>query len=409
MKMDVKSLINPYSLISVRKVCFLSTFPPRKCGIAVFTQDLIDSLDRSGNFLSEVVAVNKKDFEMHYGRRVPWQIRRDVEEDYVYAAKMLNRSDFDLVNVQHEFGIFGGGWGSYLLSFLETLNKPVVITLHTVQPGFAPEAQSVLSEIVRLSDAVVVMGQTAVKLLVSYGVRRKKIFVIPHGCPIVPFISTGNAKVKLGLDGRKVLCTFGLISKGKGIEYAIRALPSIFERHPEVVYLIVGQTHPEIQLTEDESYRKSLIELTEKLGMEDHVVFENRFLPKDELLTYLQATDVYLTPYVGRGQISSGTLVYALGVGRVVVSTPYLQACEVLNSGRGLFCDFRNASSIALAVNRVLDDASLKAKIERKAYAYGRDFTWSKVASKYSTLFGKVIMNIKDSPAVLGAAKTVEV
>jgi glycosyltransferase involved in cell wall biosynthesis len=369
----------------------LSTFPPRKCGIAVFTKDLIDKLDLAENFLSEVVAINKKAFENNYERRVRWQIRRDVKADYACAAKLLNSSDFDLVNVQHEFGIFGGEWGSHLLSFLKILKKPVVTTLHTIQPDFAPEAQFVLEEVIRLSEAVVVMGETATKLLNSYGIRREKIFIIPHGCPDVPFVSSADVKPELGLDGRSVLCTFGLISKGKGIEYAIKALPSIVERHPEVVYLIMGQTHPEVQLTEDEFYRKSLADLVSELGMQDHVIFENRFLPRDELLTYLQAADVYLTPYIGRGQISSGTLIYALGTGRAVVSTPYLHAYEVLNSGRGLFCDFKDAPSIALAVNKILDSGMLKSRIERKAYAFSRDFTWTKVAKKYSSLFSNVI------------------
>jgi glycosyltransferase involved in cell wall biosynthesis len=373
-------------------VCFVSTFYPRKCGIAVFTKDLVDHLDILGEFApSKVIAVNKREPFDFYEQNVKWQVRQNEEIDYVRIANQVNSSNFDVINIQHEFGIFGGEWGNYLLSFLERVKKPVVTTLHTVQPDFEPEALRALKEIVFRSKAIVVNGTSAAKILSQYGLPTEKIWVIQHGCPYVPFTFSDDVKPSLNLKGRIVLCTFGLISRGKGIEYSIQALPSIIAKHPEVLYLIIGETHPEVKLSEDENYRKGLTALVEDLGLQDHIKFQNRFLSKSELIKYLQATDVYITPYLGKNQISSGTLVYALGIGRAVVSTPYLHAQEVLADGRGLFCDFKNPSSIADAVNKLLDNNNLKRKIEQKAYEYSRSFTWFEVAKKYAEVFKQVI------------------
>jgi glycosyltransferase involved in cell wall biosynthesis len=335
--------------------------------------------------------VNKRDPIDSYEQNVKWQIRQNEEIDYAQVANQVNSSNFDVINIQHEFGIFGGEWGNYLLSFLERVKKPVVTTLHTVQPDFEPKALRVLKEIVFRSKAIVVNGSSAAKIISQYGFPTEKIWVIQHGCPYVPFTFSDDVKPSLNLKGRTVLCTFGLISRGKGIEYSIQALPSIIAKHPEVLYLIIGETHPEVKMSEDENYRKGLTALVEDLGLQDHVKFQNRFLPKSELILYLQATDVYITPYLGKNQISSGTLVYALGTGRVVVSTPYLHAQEVLADGRGLFCDFKNPSSIADAVNKLLANNSLKRKIEQKAYEYSRSFTWFEVAKKYAEVFKQVI------------------
>jgi glycosyltransferase involved in cell wall biosynthesis len=377
-----------------KRVCFLSTYIPRKCGIAVFTKDLVQNLDLTGDFApAQVIAVKKRDSTEHYGQRVTWQIVKDEEKDYTQVANQVNVSNVDVVNIQHEFGIFGGNWGSYILSFLENVSKPVVTTFHTVQPDFEPDALRVLEEIVSRSAAVVVTGRTAANILIRYGVPAEKLQIIPHGCPDVPFTSSEAVKPSLNLNGKTVLCTFGLLGRGKGIEYAIKALPSIVKEHPDILYLVIGETHPEVKLSDDESYRKQLVGLVNELGLQDHVEFQDRFLTKPELIDYLQATDVYLTPYLGKNQISSGTLVYALGTGRAVVSTPYLHAQEVLAGGRGLFCEFKTPSSIADAVNRILADKQLKAEMERKAYEYSRGFTWSKVAKKYARLFTQIIGN----------------
>ena len=374
-----------------KKVCYLSTYPPRKCGIGVFTKDLVDAMDLySDSVSSTVIAVNENRASHRYDERVKWQIRHDNEEDYIKVAEEVNSSDVDVVNIQHEFGIFGGEWGSHVLSFLETLRKPVVTTLHTLQPDLEPQGQRVLKEILSRSNAIVVMNNIAIGLLAQLGTSFEKINVIPHGCPNIPFVSSNYVKPSIGLKDRTVLCTFGLISSGKGIEYAIQALPQVVAKHPEVIYLIIGETHPMVKRAEGEKYRRMLFEQVKELGLKNHVVFQNRFLSKMELIRYLQATDIYITPYPGANQISSGTLINALAAGRAVVSTPYLHAKEVLNNGRGVLCDFKNSASIADAMETLLSNESLKMETETKAYEYSRSFIWSRVAKKYADLFNLI-------------------
>jgi glycosyltransferase involved in cell wall biosynthesis len=374
-------------------VAFIGTYTPRECGIATFTKDLIDSIDVLGEFApARVISVNEIATIYVYDGRVKQQIRHDFEEDYVQAAKYINSSRVKVVNVQHEFGIYGGDWGEYLLSFLKAVNKPVVTTLHTVQPDFEPKARKVLKEITDHSKAVVVMAKVAKEILKGYGVPSKKIHVVQHGCPDIPFSDSESVKPSLGLKGRTVLSTFGLISGGKGVEYVIRALPSLVEKYPDVLYLIIGETHPEVRKHEGESYRMNLIKLVEELGLRDHVRFHNRFLTKRELIRYLQATDVYITPYIGPNQISSGTLVYALGAGRAVVSTPYLHAKEVLSEGRGFFCEFKNPDSIAAEVKKLLENVKLRKDMEKKNYRYSRSFTWPKVGQKYADILKEAIV-----------------
>jgi polysaccharide biosynthesis protein PslF len=374
-----------------KKVCYLSTYPPRKCGIGVFTKDLVDAMDLySDSVSSTVIAVNENRTSHRYDERVKWQIRHDNEEDYIKVAEEVNSSDIDVVNIQHEFGIFGGEWGSHVLSFLETLEKPVVTTLHTLQPDLEPQGQRVLKEIISRSNAIVVMNNIAIGLLAQLGTSFEKINVIPHGCPNIPFVSSNDVKPSIGLKNRTVLCTFGLISSGKGIEYAIQALPQVVAKHPEVIYLIIGETHPMVKRAEGEKYRRMLFEQVKELGLKNHVVFQNRFLSKMELIRYLQATDIYITPYPGANQISSGTLINALAAGRAVVSTPYLHAKEVLNNGRGVLCDFKNSASIADAMETLLSNENLKMETETKAYEYSRSFIWSRVAKKYANLFNLI-------------------
>jgi len=373
------------------KVSYLSTYPPRKCGIGVFTKDLVDAMDLySDSVSSTVIAVNENSASYHYDERVKWQIRHDNKEEYIKVAEEVNSSDIDVVNIQHEFGIFGGEWGSHVLSFLETLKKPVVTTLHTLQPDLDSQGQRVLKEILSRSNAIVVMNNIAIGLLAQLGINFKKINVIPHGCPNIPFVSSEYVKPSKGLEDRTVLCTFGLISRGKGIEYAIQALTQVVAKHPEVIYLIIGETHPMVKKIEGEKYRNMLFEQVKELGLKNHVVFQNRFLSKMELIRYLQATDIYITPYPGANQISSGTLIYALAAGRAVVSTPYLHAKEVLNNGRGVLCDFKNPASIADAMETLLSNKSLKMETEIKAYEYSRSFIWSRVAKKYADLFNLI-------------------
>jgi glycosyltransferase involved in cell wall biosynthesis len=391
------------SSVSERRVAYLSSYPPRECGIATFTKDLLDSADELNELKpSVVVALNEKETIYNYDKRVKWQIERDSFDDYLQTAHHINCSDVDLVNIQHEFGLFGGEYGDYVLHFLDNLEKPVVTTFHTVQPNFDPKAQAVLKDMAARSASIVVIARIAIELLQKQGITFKKVAVIPHGCPDIPFVPSESVKGSLGLKDRLVLSSFGLISRGKGIEYAIRALPSVIEKEPRIIYLIIGETHPEVRKTEGESYRKKLMRLVEELNLEKHVRFHNRFLSKRELIRYLQATDVYLTPYISPNQISSGTLVYALGAGRPVISTPYLHAQEVLAEGQGLFCKFKDADSIGACIEKLLDQNQRKI-MQRKAYKYSRRFVWSNVAKEYLKLFKRIIKNRRS--VQLGASR----
>ena len=374
--------------VSEKRIAYVSTYPPRECGIANFTKDLVDSIDHLHKFKqSRVIAINEERAIYNYDRRVRFQIERDSLDDYVQAANYVNLSKVNLLNLQHEFGLFGGEWGDYVNSFLEELQKQVVTTLHTIVPNFGSTAQTVLKSTVSHSTSIVVMTRTAKHLLKDYDVQDEKITVIPHGCPNVPFVASEGPKTSLGLKGRTVLSTFGLINSGKGIEYAIRALPSIIEKEQGILYLIIGETHPEVRKIEGERYRRRLMRLVEELKLGKHVRFHNRFLSKQQLIKYLQATDIYITPYIDRNQISSGTLAYALGTGKAIISTPYLHAEEALADERGLLCKFRKPASIAECVSRLLEDPEMKLRLEKKAYAYSRNFTWMKVAERYATLF----------------------
>jgi len=381
------------SNVPEKRVAYLSTYPPRECGIATFTKDLLDAIDGLDELRPPaVIAVNEKETIYNYGRRVKRQIEQDSVDDYIQAARYASSSDIDLVNLQHEFGLFGGDHGEYINHFLDNIENPVVTTLHTVQPDFDPKAQAVLRNIVDKSASIVVITCIALEILEKQSIACKKVAVIPHGCPFIPFVPSESVKPPLGLKGRFVLSTFGLISRGKGIEYVIRALPPVVEKEPRIIYLIIGETHPEVRKTEGESYRRKLMRLVEELHLERHVRFHNRFLAKRELIKYLQATDIYLSPYISPNQISSGTLVYALGAGRAVISTPYLHAQDVLAEGRGLFCKFRDSNSIAACIDKLLDE-NLRKTMQIKAYKYSRRFVWANVAKEYLKLFSQIIKN----------------
>lgn len=261
-----------------------------------------------------------------------------------------------------------------------------------MSPSFEPKAQTVLKQIAKHSSKIVTMTNTSLQILMAYDVPRDKIEIIQHGCPDVPFVDSNNVKPSLfGLKGKIVLSTFGLISRGKGIEYVIKALPEVLEKQPEIVYLIIGETHPEVRKFEGERYRKKLIKLVDDLDLYEHVKFHNRFLLERELIKYLQATDIYITPFVDPNQISSGTLVYAMGTGKAIIATPYLHAQEALAEGRGLLCKFRDHRSIADGISQLLEDEELRRNMQRKVYSYSRDFTWDVVAKRYAGLYRRML------------------
>jgi glycosyltransferase involved in cell wall biosynthesis len=384
---------NSLADVVMNKIAYVSSYSPRECGIATFTKNLVVATNKLGIFRKPlVVAMNEKETIYNYDRLVRYQIRRDLLEDYVEAAGCINTSKADLVNLQHEFGLFGGEWGEFINCFLEKIQKPVVTTLHTMSPSFEPKAQTVLKQIAKHSSKIVTMTNTSLQILMAYDVPRDKIEIIQHGCPDVPFVDSNNVKPSLfGLKGKIVLSTFGLISRGKGIEYVIKALPEVLEKQPEIVYLIIGETHPEVRKFEGERYRKKLIKLVDDLDLYEHVKFHNRFLLERELIKYLQATDIYITPFVDPNQISSGTLVYAMGTGKAIIATPYLHAQEALAKGRGLLCKFRDHRSIADGISQLLEDEELRRNMQRKVYSYSRDFTWDVVAKRYAGLYRRML------------------
>ncbi len=336
------------------------------------------------------MAINQKGGNYDYEKRVKIRIDRENKEDYIQLAENINSSSIELVNLQHEFGLFGGECGEYLKYFLENLKKPLVTTLHTVLPDFNPKSLDVLKSITRASAATVVISNSAIEMLRKQEVNCKNIKVIPHGCPNIEFIDTTIAKSTLGLENRLVVSTFGLISCGKGVEYAIRALAKVVEKEPDILYLIIGQTHPEVKKTEGEKYRNSLQQLVYELGLERNARFINKYLSKLELINFLQASDIYLTPYISPYQISSGALTYAAGAGKAIVSTPYFHAKDLLANNRGLFCKFKDSISLAESISKLLDDKTRKV-MQKKLYRYSRRFLWTNVAQQYVELFNKTI------------------
>lgn len=384
------------------KVAYLSSYTPRECGIATFTKDLTSSINALNTLKPAVIiAVNDENSYYSYGKEVVQQIDEKEKESYIEAARHINNSDFALMNVQHEFGLFGGVWGNYLLILLSNLDKPSVMTMHTTLSPDSRRLKSlggvsmhnkVVKQIGEKSSAIVVMTQMASDILQKgYDVDADKIRVIPHGCPTMPFVSGDREKKELGLENRFVLSTFGLLSRDKGIQNAIKALPELIREWPDILYLIIGETHPQVRLREGEKYRKRLMKMVENLGLKENVRFYNRFLSKDELIKYLLATDIYVCPYNKKDQLSSGTVTYALGAGRAIVSTPFYYAQEILAEDRGLLCKFRSPSSIAKGVRALLEDPEKKERMEKLAYNYSRSMTWPKVASTYVSLFEEIV------------------
>ena len=307
---------------------YVSSYPPRACGIATFTRDLSNAVAQSGRGVgTHVAAINDEGAIYSYPHQVRWAIDNGNAQSWIDAADQINSSRDAVVSIQHEFGLYGrfernGHYVDYLTGFLERLEKPVVATLHTVLPHPQPELRASIRALHDRSTMVVTMINMARLILEEeYGLDPAKIVTIPHGVPEVRRANPDRIKRTMQLEGRTLLSTFGLLSRGKGIEYVIRALPEVIKRHPEVLYLVLGETHPEIRRQEGEKYRNSLIDLIRKLHLEQHVRFVNLYLTQQQLIRYLQATDVYITPYVDRYQITSGTLAYALGCGKAVIST----------------------------------------------------------------------------------------
>ena len=371
------------------RIAFIGNYLPRQCGIATFTSDLCEEVAKQNSDIECLaLAMNDQPAGYDYPRRVRFELDQEDLKAYQSAADFLNMSTVDLVCLQHEFGIFGGNWGSHILTLLRRLKAPIVTTLHTILTDPNPDQRKVMNDLIKLSDRLVVMSERSVTYLQDlYGVPVNKIDLIPHGIPDVPFVDSTQYKPKFELEGKHVLLTFGLLSPNKGIEYVVKALPDIVEQQPEVVYLILGATHPQVKRNQGEAYRDSLKALAEELGIEQNILFYDRFVNLEELVEFIGASDIYITPYLNPSQIVSGTLAYTVGAGKAVLSTPYWYAEELLADGRGQIIPFRDSKAIAQTVNHLLDNDRELHAIRERAYQYGRKMVWSNIAQEYMGSF----------------------
>ncbi len=382
------------------KIAYLGTYPPRECGIATFTYDLVSAINKKFNprTQAEIIAINDNGSSLYnYGEEVKHQINQTDIEDYINVAKKINEDDeISVVNLQHEFGLFGGEYGEYIIPFLESLKKPVVATFHSVLPNPEKKQKNVVRAIAERTKGIIVMADSAIDILnKDYGIDRKKIHKIHHGVPdIKPVPNKEKMKEELRLGGKFVLATFGLLSKGKGIEYAIKALPEIVKEHPEVIYLVIGETHPQVRKNEGERYRNSLLKMVQKLGLKKNVKFYNKYLTLDEIIKYLQIADIYITPSLDPNQIVSGTLAYAVSSGTPIIATKYAHAKELITENRGVLVDFKNHKQIEKALNYLINNKRLMEEMGENSYKYGRNMVWNKVASDHMNVFRKITENI---------------
>ncbi len=381
-----------------RSVAMIGSYVPRRCGIATFTHDLSTGIAETifRQPLAEcsgvgIVAITDSDDGYAYGPQVVHEMREHSKEDYRAAADFLNHSKFDVVCVQHEYGIFGGNDGDYLLALLERLTKPVLATLHTVSAEPSPGEREVLCNLCASSKAAIVMAERARRMLVEvYGVPGNVIHLIHHGVPDVPFGDTEPFKARFEVAGRPTILTFGLLSPNKGIEVMLDALARIVPEHPDVAYIVLGATHPGVKRESGESYRLSLEKRVVEHGIQENVIFHNRYVSLEDLCEYLRAADIYVTPYRSKQQIVSGTLAYAAACGTAVISTPYWYAEEILSDGRGKLVAFDDVDELAQALANLLDNDQERLKLRKNAYKFGRQMTWARVAKEYAKVFDAI-------------------
>ncbi|MGB9838957.1 glycosyltransferase family 4 protein [Thermovenabulum sp.] len=378
----------------------VSTFFPRECGLASFSKDLCDNL-RLHQQEVKIIAMTDKNSSYDYTRDVIFEIHEEAEDDYIIAAEVVNASNLDILLLQHEYGIFGGPDGVHILKFCENLNKPYLLTTHTVLPHPTFMQKEILCELAGMSKAVICMTKRSAELLNEvYGVPLNKIYIIPHGVPKFEKKDRNKLKEKYGILGRPVITTFGFIGPGKGIEIGILAVNKLKEKFKNIIYIVAGETHPKLKKKEGEIYRESLLKLVDQLDLRDNVHFINKYIPLEELGDLLYMTDVYLTPYPGRHQAVSGTLSYALGSGRAIVSTPYEYSLEMLKNDRGLVSSCADPNELALLMDKVLSDELLKAKLEKNAGKLGETMLWPNVAKNYIEIMEELLgVKLKRSAA----------
>ncbi len=384
----------------IMNIAFLSTYPPRECGLATFTEDLINEIDKIGTVQSSVIAVTSG--EVYDDPRVECKMSQAQRADYVRTAHWIN-TYMDLLVIEHEYGIFGGECGEYILDLAKNLKIPFIVTTHTVLQNPNPKQRSVLKRLGRLSTGVVTMAENSIPILAKvYGIEPGKVTVIPHGVPCLPVKPRDQLKIEHGLMGKQVISSFGLLSPAKGLEYGIEAVAQVVPSFDNLVYLILGKTHPSVKQTMGESYRKNLMNLAERLGVQDNIRFVDKYLTKAEVMTYLNLSDIYMTPYLSKEQAVSGTLAYAVGCGRVIVSTPYRYAQEMLGDGRGMLAEFSDADSLASCIRFVLENPLRKKEMETKTLILGKTMAWSNVAKRYTQLFTNVAKDFQQNAVLVG-------
>jgi len=374
------------------KIALIGTYPPRKCGIGTFTNNLLKAIAANTEHddlasVAQVIAIDGNEQDLDYPEEVKLTIRQSRQRDYVIAAKQINYSDADVCILEHEFGIFGGDDGVYILSLIHRLELPLIVTLHTVLNDPSYTQRSIIEDIGNRAARIVVMSKRAVDFLTDiYHIPREKIDYIEHGVPDFNKVSSADVKKKFNFEDRKVLLTFGLISRNKGIETVINALPDVVRKYPKLLYIISGKTHPEVLKHSGEEYRSFLQRLIKEHGIEKNVFFNNAFLSEEKLFEYLSASDIYITPYLNEAQITSGTLSYAVGVGSAVVSTPYWHAQEILDEGRGRLFGFKDSIQLSKVILDLLDDEKNINDLKERAYEYGKKLRWPKIGRQYLSL-----------------------
>lgn len=391
-RLQRKEITNMKKTKVYANIAFLSTYPSRECGIATFTEDLVSELDRSSPLNINVIAIDD-DESCQYGDIVMAQIRQHEREDYIQLAKQLNESDIQLLVIEHEYGIFGGDHGDYLLDLIDRLDIPVVTTLHTILPEPSARQKFIIEELGKKSERIFTMASNTQQILQDiYAIDADKIEFIHHGVPKRTLQSREALKKKAGFAGRQIISTFGLIGPGKGIEHGIEAIARVIGHdsdedqvrdNSDVLYLILGATHPALK-EKGTAYRNKLVSLVEKLNLGDNVKFINKFLSKDEIIEYLQMSDIYMTPYLAKDQAVSGTLAYAVGYGKAIVSTPYLYAQEMLSGGNGLLAEFANPDSLADCIKQVLQEPLKKTRMEKETAKIGKTMYWDQIALQYT-------------------------
>ncbi len=389
------------------RIAVIGNYLPRHCGIATFTTDLCSAIAAEcGTARLLALPVNDTEEGYDYPSRVRWSLAQDDVKSYQEAAEFLNFNNIDMVCLQHEYGIFGGPAGSHILHLLRGLKMPVVTTLHTVLREPDPNQLMVMEEIAELSDRLIVMSQLSSQFLQEiFKVPGSKIDMVPHGVPDLPFLDPNFYKDRFGVEGKAVLLTFGLLSPNKGIENVIQALPQILSKHKNVAYIVAGATHPHILRREGDKYRASLQALAKKIGVESQVIFHNRFVSPEEMVEFIGAADIYITPYRHEAQVVSGTLAYALGAGKAIISTPYWHAIELLDDRRGALVPFQNPGAIAQKTIELLDTPATRHAMRKRAYLFARDMVWKRVAQGYMESFARVRSDRMESPKVQFSAR----